>query len=40
MARELKLVVNRSRDTLVADALGAASLMILLFVGLWLPGLI
>ncbi|MGR3465691.1 hypothetical protein [Limimaricola sp.] len=40
MARELKLVVNRSRDTLVADALGAASLAVLLIVGLWLPGLI
>ncbi|WP_282024939.1 hypothetical protein [Limimaricola cinnabarinus] len=40
MAQELKLVVNRSCDTLVADALGAASLMVLLFVGLWLPGLI
>ena len=40
MARELKLVVNRSRDTLVADALGAASLLVLLYVGLWLPGLI
>ncbi|GAD56563.1 MAG: hypothetical protein ACJASC_002017 [Limimaricola cinnabarinus] len=40
MAQELKLVMHRSRDTLVADALGAASLMLLLFVGLWLPGLI
>ncbi|SDE10537.1 hypothetical protein [Limimaricola pyoseonensis] len=40
MARELKLVIDRSRDTLLSDALGVASLVALLFVGLCLPGLV
>ncbi len=40
MARELKLVIYRSRDTIVGDALGAVSLIVLLFVGLCLPGLV
>lgn len=40
MAQEIKSVIARSRDTLLADALGVAALMIMLFVGLALPSLI
>ena len=40
MAEEIKSVISRSRDTLLADALGVAALMVMLFVGLALPGLI
>ena len=40
MAKELKSVIERSRETLLADALGAAALMVLLLGGLVLPGLI
>lgn len=40
MAEDIKSVISRSRDTLLADALGVAALMVMLFVGLALPGLI
>ncbi|WP_341365944.1 hypothetical protein [Yoonia sp. BS5-3] len=40
MAEEIKSVISRSRDTLLADALGVAALVVMLFVGLALPGLI
>ncbi len=40
MMKEIKSVIERSRDTIAADALGVASLMVMLIVGLALPGLI
>ena len=40
MAEEIKSVIQRSRDTLLADAVGVAALMVILIVGLALPGLI
>ncbi len=40
MAQEIKSVIARSRDTLLADTLGVIALMVMLFVGLALPGLI
>ncbi|WP_255698728.1 hypothetical protein [Yoonia sp. I 8.24] len=40
MAKEIKDVIVRSRDTILADALGVIALMIMLYVGLSLPGLI
>ncbi|MFG5382009.1 MULTISPECIES: hypothetical protein [unclassified Yoonia] len=40
MAQEIKSIIVRSRETLLADALGVVALMIMLFVGLSLPGLI
>mgnify|MGYP001804610975 CR=1 FL=1 len=40
MAEEIKSVIVRSRDTIIADALGVAALMVMLVVGLALPGLI
>jgi hypothetical protein len=40
MAKELKSVIERSRDTIVPDALGAAALVVLLMGGLVLPGLL
>ena len=40
MAQEIHSVLTRSRDTIVADAIGVAALMVLLIVGLALPGLI
>ncbi len=40
MAQEIKSIINRSRDTIIADALGVVALMVMLFVGLALPGLI
>ena len=40
MAEEIKTVIQRSRDTIVGDALGVVALMVMLFVGLALPGLI
>ena len=40
MAEEIKSVIARSRDTLLMDALGVVALMVLLVVGLALPGLI
>ncbi len=40
MTQEIKSVITRSRDTLLADVLGVIALMVMLFVGLALPGLI
>ncbi len=40
MAEEIKSVIARSRDTILMDALGVVALMVMLFVGLALPGLI
>lgn len=37
MFRQIKTVVERSRDTLLADAIGATALMVILIVGLHLP---
>ncbi len=39
MAAEIRSVLVRSRDTLVLDALGAASLIVMLVMGLHLPAL-
>lgn len=39
MAQEIKSVIERSRETIFFDALGVAALMVLLIVGLALPGL-
>lgn len=39
MAKEIKAAIANSRDTLVSDALGAVSLIVLLVAGLCLPGL-
>ena len=40
MAQEIKSVLTRSCETIVADAVGVAALMVLLIVGLALPGLV
>ncbi len=40
MAKQIKNVVDRSADTLLADALGALSLMVILVVVLYLPALV
>ncbi|MFQ6547917.1 hypothetical protein AADZ90_008155 [Aestuariibius sp. 2305UL40-4] len=40
MAKEIKTALARSRSTIVGDAVGAVSLVVMLFVGLSLPGLI
>ena len=40
MAKDIKTAIHRSRDTLLADAIGAASLVVMLFVGLSLPAMI
>lgn len=40
MADQIRSVISRSRDTLVMDALGVAALVVLLWVGLALPGLL
>lgn len=37
MAQEIKEVIARSRDTLLADALGVVALMVILLTGLTLP---
>lgn len=39
MLDDLKAMIDRTAPTLLADALGAASLVVLLFAGLYLPGL-
>lgn len=39
MAKEIKAVVSRSSDTIIADALGMVALVVMLFAGLCLPGL-
>ena len=38
--RTLKAIATRSQDTLLQDALGAAALMVILVVGLHLPGFV
>lgn len=40
MLNDLKDVVNRSSATLLQDAAGAAALVVMLLVGLHLPGLV
>ena len=40
MAKEIKDAVSRSKETLIADAVGCAALIVMLFVGLSLPGMI
>ena len=40
MAKDIKNVITQSRDTLIADALGCAALLVMLFVGLSLPAMI
>jgi hypothetical protein len=40
MAKELKDVMTRSSGTILSDALGAASLIVMLFVGLSLPAIV
>jgi hypothetical protein len=40
MLTEIKTVLARTQHTLFQDALGAASLVVMLLVGLHLPGLI
>ncbi len=37
MAKDIKQVIVRSSDTILLDALGVASLFVILFVGLSLP---
>lgn len=39
MAKQIKATFSRSRDTLIGDMLGAASLLVMLYAGLCLPGL-
>ena len=38
--RTLKAIAHRSQDTLLQDAAGAAALMVILVVGLHLPGFV
>lgn len=40
MAKDLKSAIERSSETLIADAIGAASLVVMLVVGLSLPSLL
>lgn len=40
MLKDLKTAFHRSQATFVQDALGAASLLVMLVVGLHLPGLV
>jgi hypothetical protein len=39
MAKDIRTMIERSRDTLISDALGAVSLVVMLVAGLSLPGL-
>ena len=39
MAKEIKSVITRSSDTIIADAIGMAALVVMLFAGLSLPNL-
>ncbi|MDB4053136.1 hypothetical protein OAD19_02700 [Octadecabacter sp.] len=39
MAREIKSVIVRSSDTIIADAIGMAALIVMLFAALSLPNL-
>ena len=40
MAQRIKTIIETSQDTIVADALGAVALLVILFVGLSLPGMV
>lgn len=40
MAQEIKSAIERSRSTILSDALGVASLVVILFASLSLPGLL
>lgn len=40
MFRQIKTALDQSRDTLLQDAIGAASLVVMLVVALHLPGMI
>ncbi len=40
MAKDIKQIVANAHETLIADALGAVALVVMLFVGLSLPGMI
>lgn len=40
MFHQIKTAAARSNDTLLGDAIGGAALMIMLVVGLFLPGLL
>lgn len=40
MARQVAEIIDRSRSTLLGDALGAVALIVILFGGLTLPALI
>ncbi|SEW10705.1 hypothetical protein SAMN04488515_1077 [Cognatiyoonia koreensis] len=40
MTKDIKSAIKRSQDTIIADALGAVALLVMLFVGLSLPGMI
>ena len=39
MAKEIKSVIKRSSDTIIADAIGMAALVVMLFAALSLPNL-
>ena len=39
MAREIKSVLRRNSETILADALGAVSLLVILYVGLSVPNI-
>jgi hypothetical protein len=38
MAKDIKSVIERSAETLISDAIGAASLIVMLVIGLSLTG--
>ena len=40
MAQDVKMALTQSRDTILSDAIGAACLVVMLCVGLSLPGLV
>jgi hypothetical protein len=40
MAREIRTMLERSRETILADALGMAALIVILLGGLLLPALV
>jgi len=40
MAKDIKSALSRCEDTILADAIGAVALIVILFVGLSLPGVV
>ena len=40
MANDIKTAIVRSSGTIIADAIGAVALLVMLFVGLSLPGMV